>query len=150
MNARKTRDLPAPMEGVRQRFQQWRRAQKSRARIPDALWNAAVKMAGMYGLCRTARTLSIEYYALKKRVEQQSAVAAERRELGSAARFVELSPLVDRGRPSVDGVHVVPAGACDCTLELESVDGSKMRVHLKAATLPDLTALCRNFWNPVP
>jgi hypothetical protein len=34
-------------------------------------------------------------------------------------------------------------------LELEDPAGSKMRVHLKAATPPDLTALCRSFWNPV-
>ena len=55
MNARKTRDLPAPLEGVRRRFEQWRKVQKARARIPDSLWVAAVKMAGMYGLHRTAR-----------------------------------------------------------------------------------------------
>ena len=145
MNAKRTRDLPAPLEGVRQRFQQWRRAQKARARIPDSLWTTAVKMAGTYGLCRTARALRVEYYSLKKRVEQQSAVAGERRELGTLAGFVELSPLVDH---DFAAVPAVPAGAYDCTLELEDADGSKMRVHLKAATPPDLTALCRNFWNP--
>ena len=40
-------------------------SQKVRARIPDSLWAAAVEMAGTYGLCRTARSLPVEYYALR-------------------------------------------------------------------------------------
>ncbi len=44
MNVRKRRDLPAPLEGVRRRFEQWRRTHKARARIPNRLWIAAVKM----------------------------------------------------------------------------------------------------------
>jgi hypothetical protein len=148
MNTRQTGDLPAPLEGVRRRFVQWRTTHQARARIPDRLWIAAVKMAGTYGLHRTARALRVEYYALKKRVEQHAEVIQGRRESGSMATFVEWSPPADHGRPSADGVRAVPAGACACTLELEDADGSKMRVHLKAATPPDLAALCQSFWNP--
>lgn len=142
MNTRQPRDLPAPLEGVRQRFMQWRTTHKARSRIPDSLWTAAVKMAGRHGLHRTARALRVEYYALKKRVEQQSAAARRRRESGSVATFVELPP------PADHGFAAVPTGACDCALELEDTDGSKMRIHLKAAPPPDLAALCRSFWNP--
>ena len=137
MNAKKTHDLPAPLANAQRRFAQWRRAQKARSRIPDSLWTAAVEIAGTYGLCRTARTLGVEYYALKKRVEQRSAIAAGRCESDPLATFVELP------RPE-------PAGGCDCTLELEDTAGSKMRVHLKTATAPDLAALCRSFWNSLP
>ena len=127
--------LPAPMERVRQRFERWRRTRKPRTRIPDSLWAAAVELAGTYGLHRTARALPVEYYSLKKRLEQESVAARGRDEPGPGTTFVELPPM--------------PTGACDCTLELEDTAGSKMRVHLKAATPPDLTALCRNFWNPL-
>ena len=71
MGTRKTRDLPARLEGLRQRFERWRRTRKARSRIPEALWAAAVKMAGTFGLHRTARALRLDYYALKKRVERQ-------------------------------------------------------------------------------
>jgi hypothetical protein len=142
MNTRQTRDLPAPLEGVRQRFVQWRTTHKARSRIPDTLWTAAVRMAGTYGLHRTARALRVEYYSLKKRVEQQSAADRERRESGPVATFMEL-PL-----PADHGFAAVPTGACDCALELEGTDGPKMRVHLKAAAARDLAALCRSFWNP--
>ena len=144
MNTRQMRELPAPLEGVRQRFVQWRTTHRARTRIPDTLWTAAVRMAGTYGLHRTARALMVEYYSLKKRVEQHSDMVQGRRESGPMATFVELSPSADHG------FTPVPAGACDCTLELEDTVVSKMRVHLKAATPPDLTALCRSFWNPEP
>ena len=127
-------NLPAPMERVRQRFERWRRTRKPPTRIPASLWAAAVEMAGTYGLYRTARALPVEYYSLKKRLAQESVAARGRHEPVPGTTFVELPP--------------VPTGACDCMLELEDAAGSKMRIHLKAATPPDLTALCRSFWNP--
>ena len=135
MNARETGDLPGPLEVVRRRFERWRGSHRARSRIPDVLWNAAVKLVGRYGLHRTARALSIEYYSLKKRVEEQSTVARERHGSDPTATFVELPP-------------ALAVGTCDCTLELEDATGSKMRVHLQAAALPDLVALSRSFWNP--
>ena len=39
------------------------------------------------------------------------------------------------------------AGACDCALKPEDTAGTKMRVHLKAATLHDLAARYRSFGN---
>ncbi len=134
MNTKKTDDLPARLEGVRARFERWRGRQSVRSRIPDPLWAAAVKMARSYGICRTARALRVNYYALKKRVEQES-VAAGRPEGGAAATFLELaSPASTR--------------CCECTWELEDAGGAKMRVHLKGFETPDLAALSRSFWNP--
>ena len=53
---------------------------------------AAVKMARSYGICRTARALRVNYYALKKRVEQASAAAPGLPEGGTVATFLELAP----------------------------------------------------------
>ena len=135
MNASKTRDVPAPLEAVRQRFEQWRRTCKKRSRIPGPLWAAAVKVAAKFGVHRTARALPVEYYSLKKRVEQHSGGAKRATEPGSMATFVELPP-------------PIPVEACDCTVELEDAAGAKMRIHLKASVPPDLAALSRSFWNP--
>ena len=46
MDTSKTRDLPAGLEGVRRRFERWRRTRRGASRIPDPLWAAAVKVAG--------------------------------------------------------------------------------------------------------
>jgi len=76
MDTRTTRGLPVRLEGVRQRFEKWRRTRKVRSPIPETLWASAVKMAGTFGLHRTAKTLRVNYYTLKKRVEREGAAAS--------------------------------------------------------------------------
>ena len=136
MGIRETRNLPARLERLRQRFDCWRGTHKARSRIPEPLWGAAVKMAGTFGLHRTAKALRLDYYAFKKRIERQPATALNPPD-ETAPTFLEL-PL-----PAY-------AGDCACTLELENVSGAKMRVHLKGIITPDLAALSRSFWNPGP
>ena len=88
MSSRETRDLPADLERLRQRFERWRGTHRARSRISDSLWAAAAKLGGSYGICRTAKALRVDYYSLKERVEQESAGA---REL-SQGTFLELPP----------------------------------------------------------
>jgi hypothetical protein len=138
MGVRTKRDLPARLEGVRRRFETWRRRRKVRSPIPKELWAAAVKMAGTYGIHRTAKALRVDYYALKKRVEGSPAVTASSRPAGDAeVTFVELSP---------------PAwpGAGECMLAMEDAGGAKLRVRLKGFGAPDLAALTRSFYQGEP
>jgi len=76
MSTRQTRDLPSRLKGIQRRFERWRRTHRVRSRISDSLWAAAVKVAGTYGIHRTARALRVDYYSLKKRVEQKSTPAS--------------------------------------------------------------------------
>ena len=157
MSTRYTRDLPGRLEGVRRRFERWRGTHEARSRIPEELWASAVEMAGTYGICRTAKVLRVAYYALKKRVGQDSpadhrgstptmqvwspngvrSLPAGSAEGGAVATFLELAPPAQ-------------AGAGECLLEMEDASGAKMRVHLKGFAAPDLAALSRSFWNPGP
>lgn len=133
MRTRKRRDLPGRLKSVRRRFGAWRRTRKARSRIPEPLWAAAVKVAGVYGIHRTARALRVDYYALKKRVEGTPAGIDSRASVRTpGAVFLELQP---------------PAwpGCGECTLELENAGGAKLRVHLKGFPAPDLAALSRSF-----
>ena len=143
MTTKRTRDLPARLEGLRRRFGRWRRTRKVRGRIPEPLWAAAVKLAGRYGIHRTAKALRVDYYALKKRVEEKAAVAGSEDQAAATAsnvltraaraRFLELPA-------------AAWAGSGECTLELEDAGGAKLRVHLKGFEAPDLAALSRSFW----
>ena len=137
MSTSKTRDLPAGWRAFGGDSSVGVGRISVRSRIPDSLWAAAVKMAGTYGIRRTARALRVDYYSLKKRVEQDPAAAADLPEGGAVATFLELAPPAS-------------AGPCECTLELEDAGGAKMRVHLKGVATPDLAALSRSFWNPAP
>jgi hypothetical protein len=131
MGTKRTRGLPARLEGLRRRFERWRRTRKVRARIPEPLWASAVKLAGTYGIHRTAKVLRVDYYALKKRAEGASAATASK--LPAGATFLEMSP-------------PVWPGSGECTLELEDASGAKLRIHLKGFEAPDVTALSRSFW----
>ena len=133
----KTRKCPRRLEDVRRRIERWRKTRKVRSPIPDSLWAATVRMANAYGMNRTARTLRLNYYGLKKRVQQQAVGAACEAETKDTARFVELTPFAS-------------AGSCECSLELENVGGAKMRIQLKSVAMPDLTALSKSFWNHQP
>jgi len=136
MGTKKTRGLPARLEGLRRRFERWRGTHKARSRIPESLWGSAVKMAGTYGLNRTAKTLRLDYYVLKKRVQRDGVAIADPLEKGGAT-FLELAPPLS-------------AGACECTLDLENAGGARMRVQLKSITMPDVVALSQSFWNHQP
>jgi len=69
----KRQKLPVPLEGVRRRFEPWRRSRTPGTRIPDSLWQAAAKMARSYGVNRTAKALGLDDYSLKERAEAPSA-----------------------------------------------------------------------------
>ena len=133
MNARKTGDLPADLENTRRRLEQWRQRHQAPTPLPESLWAQAVKLAGRYGVSRTARALGVGYYSLQDRVEKATVSAATGSPTRSEATFLELavSP---------------PSGAGECILEWEDVGGGKMRVHLKGVEVPDLVALSRSFW----
>jgi len=144
MGSRKTVHVPSQLAGTCRRFERWRRTRQGRSRIPEALWTAAVKAAGKYGVHKTAQALRVDYYALKKRVEAAGSLnrttlhrASDGKTMSAdgpaMATFVELAP---------------PASVCsrECILELEDPGGAKMRVHLKGVEAPDLAALSRIFW----
>lgn len=153
---------PARVEAVRRRFERWRRTRQGRARIPERLWSAAVKLAATYGLCRTARTLGLDYNALKQRVASaglhdsptgptprgkmatRSAPAA--RNSGSTTRI----PKPPQQAPAMAFVELVPPeSACspECIVELEDPRGAKMRIHVTGSQSPEVvTAVSRVFF----
>ena len=57
MGTNKTRELPAELDRLQQRFERWRRTHRIRSRIPEPLWTAAARVAGTYGVHRVAKAL---------------------------------------------------------------------------------------------
>lgn len=133
MNARKTGELPGDLVNTRRRLEQWRQRHQAPTPLPESLWAQAVKLAGRYGVSRTARALGLGYYSLQDRVEKETSCSAAGRAAQSAAPFLELAVSPHRG-------------AGECILEWEDAGGGKMRVHLKGVEVPDLVALSRSFW----
>ena len=121
--------LPPDLVRERSRFQAWRAQRRAGDRIPQALWETAIRLAKAHGVSRTAAVLRLDYYRLKKRAE---AVAASEPQPSRAA-FVELTPPV--------------MVAKECRLELDNGSGATMRVHLVGFDAADVEALSRSLWN---
>ena len=125
MRSRGTRALPARLEAGRRRFERWRRTCEGRSRIPDPLWNSAVKLSGTYGIHRTAKTLRLNPDSLKKRVAFAN---------GNGSRGQKKPRQKAAGQEAATAfVELVPSeGACspECIVELEHPRGVKMRIHL--------------------
>ena len=148
MSTRQTGDLPAQLERTRRRFERWRRTRKGRSHIPEPLWASAVKAAGTYGLAKTARSLRLDYYALKKRVEAAGSGYVSGGKIASHL-FSDREAVSAAGQAVAPFVELAPpasGGSGECILELEDPGGAKMRVHLKGVEAPDLAALSRSFW----
>ncbi len=92
----KAGNISVALEGVQRRFERWRRVHRFRSRIPDRLWAAAVRAASASGIHRTAKALRVDYYSLKRRVQQEAAVT---RVLpgGEAGSFIELTAALSGG-----------------------------------------------------
>jgi hypothetical protein len=127
MRKSKSPAVPASLSRLEQRFAAWREKRAVGQRIPKWLWNSAVGVATQHGVSRTASLLKLDYYALKKRVEDASSS-------GPSSAFVEL-PSVPLSMMS------------ECVIEWEDVAGSRMRVQLKGENAPDVLALSRSFWD---
>jgi hypothetical protein len=121
-------ELLARLEDTRRRFEGWRTTRPTKGcRIPPELWAAAARCAGEYGVHRTAQVLGLDGGKLKRKMSP----ATGRAKRGSPA-FVELVP-------------ASRLSAAECVVEIDNRAGSRLRIHLKGAALPDLVDLARSF-----
>jgi hypothetical protein len=125
MASRNQRELPGDLARARDRLAAWRRTKEPRSRIPESLWELAVKLANKHGLNRTARTLKLDYYSLKKRVE--SAAVGRGDEDGVA--FLELPATL--------------APVPECVIQFEDSRGT-LKVHLKGYSATDIATVGRS------
>ena len=145
----------ARVEAVRRRFELWRRTRRGRARIPEKLWTSAAKLAATYGVCRTARTLGLDYNALKQRLEsagvngspagtitgrkmrtrRRSNARKPRSETHTAKPPGPVPAMTFVELPSLD-----PTGVPECIVELDHPRGTKMRIRLTGRRSAEIVA----------
>ena len=120
--------VPAELKGISSQIEQWRCTRPHRAAMPEPLWTLAVNAARQHGLARVARFLRLDYYSLKDRLEHDCTATSV-----AKPTFIELPTL--------------PVGpVSECTIELEHPRGRRMRIHIKGAPMPAVTALSRTLW----
>jgi len=139
MGTRQAHTQCSQLEGVRRRFERWRRTRKALSRIPEPLWAAAVKVASASGISHTAKTLRVNYPALKTRIAAAASLQAQPEGGPANQRFASVPAFLELAPPTGNG-------ACQCTVELEDASGATMRISLQSAEVPDLAALSGSFW----
>jgi hypothetical protein len=118
--------IPEPIVQLQGQLEQFRSSPVHRARLPAALWRAAVELARQHGLYVVAHLLRLDYVQLKNRLG--GVVKAPRK--AAAPAFVEL-------------IGARAAAASECMIEFESALGGKMRIKWRGAASPDWTSLLR-------
>jgi len=132
MSTRPPASVPMPLSIALRQFEQWRRRQQGRARLPRDLWVQAVRLAREHGISKTARTLGLRYDSLKKRL---AAAGPGQRDPGWTG--------VPSGPP--DFIELLPGGlkpgSPECTIEWADDSGAKVRMHVKGIAVADLVEL---------
>jgi len=116
-------------------FSRWRENRRRGARIPRALWSAAVALAGRYGVERIGQQLRVDEQRLTKHVQRAGGLVR------SGKRDLQFVELLSGPVPSAR------TGNAECVVELENARGGKMRVELRGQGLGGLSSLCSAFWD---
>ena len=127
--------IPQELEKLRTRFEQWRSEHPKGSRIPQSLWQEAVRMARRYGVSRVSNFLKLSYACLQRKVEPQDSLSA----LNPPAKtpgFVEL------GFQSL--THVA------CSLRVERGKGKSVTLTLSGLSPEDAIKAACGLWEARP
>lgn len=139
----KWHELPKAVADVLGRIEEWRATRTKRTPMPEALWDAATRVAKRHGVWAVARALGVNYEGLRSRCDGPRADGAMPRN-GAATKFVELSGAQVIGSATSERTE---AGA---VLELTSADGATVTVRLPGGSDLDVCALAEAFWRREP
>lgn len=113
---------------LRGRFEAWRLKRPHRgSRIPEDLWQAAVRAAREVGVSKASQRLGLDYYSLKRRLQGKPAAPTQDGPVG----FVEIPGKILAAGPG-------------CVVELQDRKGVRLRVELRDAAGAE--GLARSLW----
>jgi hypothetical protein len=112
-----------------ERIDLWRRTRAKPGAMPEALWQAAAKLARKHGVNRVAAPLRLEYYSLKRRVDEAELVG-RRQPARRRPTFVEVPRIAE-----------APSGN---VLEIERPGGTKVTLRLSSAV--DVVGVLESVW----
>ena len=123
------RQPEAVVERLKRQLGRWRKRRRRGERMPERLWEAAREVAQQLGLAPASRLLKLDYYNLKRRLEERAV---------SEPTFIEL------GR--VGGMAGATGPAAKWCIELSGLHGRKVRVEYQGPQAPELGLLGRSLW----
>jgi len=129
--------LPATVDALSNRIENWRRSRLKRGRMPEDLWREAADLARRHGVTRISEALGVGFASLKRRAASRP-LANELAE-PSGAGFVEL-----RMAPSAERT-AERAELPEAVVSLSRSDGSSLVVELRRSDPFDVVGLVKTF-----
>lgn len=127
----KTTRLPAEVEAVRQRIEEWRQTRLKRTRMPEDLWQAAAALARTRGAWAMSQALRVRLDGLRSRID-----TAPQGDRTPAAKFIEV------------GMRRASADRGDTTVELSRPDGTRLTVRVARGSGLDVDSIIAAFSQP--
>lgn len=119
------------LDPVREQIRAWRETRKLPGPMPGEIWDRAVVLARVFGVCKVARAVGLDYSALRKKV----AKALEKPGLVKPT-FVELPGrmVTDEGlsEQSPRDLEIRRAEGTGALIDISTPDGSRIRIQLEA------------------
>lgn len=124
---KESKSSESKIEKVGKKFEEWRKNREKRSAIPESLWKAATGLHPEYSACKISQALRLDYNKLKKRIFK----LPETRE--PPAAFIELA------------IPSPGLGKNEWSIEMENIDGAKIKINVKSTQMIDLEAICQSF-----
>jgi hypothetical protein len=126
------------LEELRLRFEEFRSSHRRRERLPEELWAAAAEIAMRRGLNITARALRLDSNNLRKRMGQPA-------DLPKAKRSRRKKMLPTAPAAFLELLAPAASAAASCIVEVESMQGRKLRMELKGLATSEIAQLLHSF-----
>lgn len=116
----------AESRSIARRVARWQATRAGRARMPEALWDEALALAGQVGVYQAAAVLGLSYSTLKRRFDA---------EVQGPELTAEVPAFVEWLAPAVGG------SVAECVVEFESPRGARLRLEMKGVPAQGLAGL---------
>ena len=142
MKDQTSKEIPAEIEEVRKRFEDWRRTRPKVMPIPEELWQAALSLCALFPFTQVASYLHLNSTTLKNRLLQ-----AQHSSSLPALSSAQLTPTFVQLSPS--SLFAAP-DAAQIVLEFTGGDGARLTARLPSSFPLELVALADSFWRRNP
>ena len=124
--------INTPLKEIQNQFEDWRKTRQKREPIPEALWEAAVRVTQYNPIGRVSKILRLDHRKLKKFVRARYGDNFLGGDLG--AGFIEID-----SRQLLCPV--------ECVIETQQPDGARMKMHIKSGNGFNPLELAKAFWH---
>jgi len=143
----KQEPLPPAVKRLQQRVQKWRQSKEGRfSSTPVEVWDTAVALSVKYGVGRIARTVGLDYGALRKRIAELTRKPTGKSDFEQSITFVEVPTSgVMRAEKFFPESQPEPAPDSGLLIDISRPDGARMRISLTSGIDIDAAGIVAAF-----